>query len=632
MSKETLGSKITKIYHYSKDAYEDTIEKSQEAMNFVNHQQWTAAEENYAARHNKPLLKYNILVNIIATIIGNEQLNRNRAKIKAGVSDKISYDMAAVLQGRWNMLNDEQNIEEKLQVAFMDGLITPMGGWVERRIEINDEGYLDFKYNVANNMRIYPDPEWRLSDTKMENCRWVLKETYEPMSYIRDKYDVSLENEKRTWWTQLSDAVKNFKDGEYTSEASYHKVNDEYQVLELEERTIEKVYVCTDGQALVNILPRDYKRYKEEYPDLRILQEREKPRIHITTVIPALKNMVIYEKDSYLTSANFSVFPVHSFRYNVQATESTSLIELLTDIQKNINKGVSQMRDYVSQNLSGAVFTSSQEAEANKLLEEKGNQPGLVVKLNNLQKNMPQRMTPQVMSPDIINETTTGLGFAERISAVNAAMQGRSERSGESGVLYDAKVERAAAVLNPYIKNLSLLRKNIVSDFVDNFSLVYSELNRIIRVKDEKGNNSAALNLEYGDEIINDVENMSLYVELDDGQDNMTAKEEKFEKTLALANILAQYDPTLIDVKTIIQNAPIPEKEQWLEYIDAVQQSQQAQQAQQGETESQFTQIEKIKGLLENREKELNIMEGEKSGKGDSGNSGQRDSGQRSPE
>lgn len=609
------GQKVTKLYRYSKDAYSDAIEKSQKAMKFIANQQWDSAEENYANKHNKPLLTYNILVNIIATLIGNEQLNRNRAKIKAGVSDKISYDMAEVLQGRWNMLNDEQNIEEKLQVAFMDGLITPMGGWIERRIEINNEGYLDFKYNLANNMRIYPDPEWKLSDTKMEGCRWIIKETYEPISYIKDKYDVDFDSEKRDWWRQLSDAVKNFKDNEYTSGASYSKQNDEYQVLELEERTIEKVYVCTDGQALINILPKDYKKYKKQYSDLRILMEQEKPRIHITTVIPALKNTVIYERDSYLNTANFSVFPVHSFRYNMQATEASSLIELLIDIQKNINKGVSQMRDYVSQNLSGAVFTSSQEAEANRLLEEEGNQPGLVVKLNNLQKNMPQRMTPQTMSPDIINETTTGLNFAERISSVNAAMMGRSERSGESGALYDSKVERASATLNPYIKNLSILRKTLVEDFVDNFSLVYSENNRLIRIKDEKGNNDAVLNLNLGDEIINNVENMSLHIELDEGEDNMTAKEERFEKTLALANVLAQYNPAFIDVKSIIQSAPIPGKESWLEYIDNVQQSTQQQQSEESQTNKQFQQIEKVKGLLENREREMNLMNDNKSEK-----------------
>jgi len=143
------GDKIRTIYNYAVDAYADAIEYSQRAVNFVNNEQWSSREKTLARKHNKPLLTYNILANIISIITGNEQLNRRRAKVKAGASDKVSYEMAAIIQGRWNLLNDEQNIEEKLQTVFQDGLISRKGGWLERRIELNDDGYLDYNYQVA---------------------------------------------------------------------------------------------------------------------------------------------------------------------------------------------------------------------------------------------------------------------------------------------------------------------------------------------------------------------------------------------------------------------------------------------------------------------------------------------------
>lgn len=106
------NDKIRTIYNYAIDAYEESTEYTEEAVRFVNNKQWSDNEIALARKHNKPLLKYNILANIIAILVGNEQMNRKRAKVKAGASDKVSYNMAAIIQGRWNLLNDEQGIEE----------------------------------------------------------------------------------------------------------------------------------------------------------------------------------------------------------------------------------------------------------------------------------------------------------------------------------------------------------------------------------------------------------------------------------------------------------------------------------------------------------------------------------------
>jgi len=603
------GDKIRTIYNYAVDAYADAIEYSQRAVNFVNNEQWSSREKTLARKHNKPLLTYNILANIISIITGNEQLNRRRAKVKAGASDKVSYEMAAIIQGRWNLLNDEQNIEEKLQTVFQDGLISRKGGWLERRIELNDDGYLDYNYQVANNMRIYPDPEWRVADTEMKHCRWIIKESYETLDYIKDYYGVNISEDDRNWWTNLNDAIKRFKDRDYTASSgvTFDKQNDRYQLIELEERTVEKVYICTDGNAVMDILPEDFKKFKEKHPDLQVLQKREKDRIHITTIVPAFRNLEIYDKDSYLRTPNFSVFPFFSYKYNMQATEVASLVDILIDIQKDVNKGKSQMRDYATQNLSGVTYTDKREAQANQILKKRGNEPGLVVELNNLDKHLPRTTPPQQMSPDVMTNPQDSLMYADRISTINAAMRGQSERSGESGKLFDSKVERSSAAINPFLKGLSATRKCVFKDYVDNFPLVYSEANRMTRLSGAD-NQDVVLNLTYGNEVLNSVDNLSLYVELDEGEDNITAKEENFEKQLALTNLITSIDPAYVDVRFLVESAPIQQKEKWIEYIDNVREAQQQAQSKEDKNTDQQTDIEKINKLLENRkiEKEIN--------------------------
>ena len=274
------------------------------------------------------------------------------------------------------------------------------------------------------------------------------------------------------------------------------------------------------------------------------------------------------------------------------------------DVQDDVNKGKSQVRDYVTQILSGGIFISRQEKDVIKQLQQRGNMPNQVYPLKD-PINKPHTMPPGQIPPDIMLNTENSVQYAQRISLVNEAMKGESGRSGESGVLFQKKVERAAAAINPYYKNLSNLRKTIAKDFVDNFAYVYSEYDRVIKVKGEGGMfRDEYLNLAWNGQILNNVNNASVFVELDEGDDNVTAKEENFEKMLALINIISQVNPQFVDVKTLIEIAPIKGVDKMIEYIDNTIQ-------QQSEMGDQTRQLDETKQLLENAKIERGMINDE---------------------
>ena len=115
------SEKILKLYRHSEEAFAQSREDSVKAMRYVNNDSWTSKLKSDAQKHSKPTLKYNIIIIILSTLVGNEQLNRKRAMIKPDTLDSVG--LADIIQGRWNALNDEQDIEEKFQLAFLDGLI-----------------------------------------------------------------------------------------------------------------------------------------------------------------------------------------------------------------------------------------------------------------------------------------------------------------------------------------------------------------------------------------------------------------------------------------------------------------------------------------------------------------------------
>jgi hypothetical protein len=495
-----------------------------------------------------------------------------------------------------------------LQIAFIDALSTKLGGWIERGWEINEEGYLDFKYEVLNNFRIYIDPETRASDYELKHCRWMIKEGWEPLDVISEKYsidpyDMKVERDK-SWYQSLSETIRRMTDKAYSSNLeNYDKENDRYRILEMQERVTMKMVNVYDGVDYM-IMPREeYNKLRKENPSLMKINEFNKDRIHATTIIPYFKNLIVKDENTKQPTANFDCFPVWSYNYNVQVNEQTSLVDHLLDIQDDVNKAKSQIRDYVTQILSGGIFIDKREKETVKALKEKGNQPNMVYELNN-PVNTPTRLSPSMLPPDIMANAENSVHFAQRVSLISEAMKGETARSGESGVLFEAKVQRAAAAINPYFKNLSRLRKSLAKDFVDNFNHIYSETDRVLRVKENDVFGEMLVNLQVGSQMFNDVRNPSLYVELDEGEGNVTQKEENFNRMIALSNLIGQINPQLVDIRTLVENAPIVGSEKFVEYIDQTMQVQ----AESAQRQSELDSTDKV---LKNMQAERGMMNDE---------------------
>tara|TARA_Y100000310_G_scaffold340858_1_gene438069 strand:- start:2054 stop:4000 length:1947 start_codon:yes stop_codon:yes gene_type:complete len=607
------ADKVLKSWKFSRDSFENAREESERAVRYLNNDTWTSDEKTNAKKYKKPTLKYNIITPIISTLVGNEQLNRRQARFKPTTVETVAA--ADIVQQRWNALQDEQDIEDKLQIAFIDALTTKLGGWIERSWKMSPDGYLDFKYEVLNNFRVYIDPETRANDYQLNHCRWIVKEGWEALDVISEKYsidpyDVKVERNK-WWWNALSETIRRVTDKVYSSNLeNYDKINDRYRILEMQERVTTKMVKLFDGVEYTIVSRSEYRKLRKDNPGLMMLQEFDEDKIHVTTIIPYFKNLVVKDEDMDQPTSNFDVFPVWSYNYNVQVNEQTSLVDLLLDIQDDVNKAKSQVRDYVTQILSGGTFIDKREKETIKALKEKGNQPNMVYELNN-PAIMPQKLPPGTLPPDIMLNAENSVAFAQRVSLVSEAMKGETARSGESGVLFEQKVQRAAAAINPYFKNLSRLRKALAKDFMDNFGHIYAEKDRVIKIKDENVFNEVIVNLETAGKMFNDVRNPSLYVELDEGESNITNIEENFNKMLALSNMIGQINPALVDIRTLVESAPIPGAEKFVEFIDQTMQAQMEAQGQQSELAQQQAEIEKTKGLLENVKTERGMMNDE---------------------
>ena len=607
------ADKVLKAFRFAQDSFLTARQESERAVRYLNNDSWTSTEKSNATKYKKPLLKYNIITPIISTLVGNEQLNRRKARFKPTTVESVN--VCDAIQGRWNAINDEQDFEDKLQMAFIDALTTKLGGWIQRSFEVNEEGYLDFHYDVLNNFRVWIDPETRANDYNLKHCRWLIKEGWEALDVIKEKYSIpsdDMEREKdRDWWDNLSQIFRRFSNNTYSTRAeNYDKENDRYRILEMQERRTIKMFKTYNGLEYKIVPAKDFPALKKEDEYLEKIMEIDKDVMHMTTIIPYFGDLVVRDEEIQQNTANFDVFPVWSYNYNVQVNEQTSLVDLLLDIQDDVNKAKSQARDYVTQILSGGVFIDKREKETIKALKQKGNQPNMVYELNN-PALMPQKMPPSTIPPDVLANSENSVAFAQRVSLISEAMKGETARSGESGVLFEQKVQRAAAAINPYFKNLSRIRKVIAEDFVDNFPFVYAEEDRIIGIKEENVFKQVILNLNFAGRILTNVANPSIYVELDEGEDNVTNVEDNFNKMLALTNVIGQINPAFVDIRTLIESAPISGSDKMVEFMDQMMQAQSQAGQEQEEMARQQQDIASTKAKLDNIKIQRGMMNDE---------------------
>jgi len=310
-------------------------------------------------------------------------------------------------------------------------------------------------------------------------------------------------------------------------------------------------------------------------------------------MIPHFQNLIVYNKQSKIETKNFDVFPMFSYSFNIQSNEGTCFVHLLKDIQDDINKSNSQFRDLVTQMASGVTVIKGREPEAVKLLQEKGNQPNLIVNIKGQRSDI-SRLSPGTISPEIGMQSEKAFLHAERISQVTPTVKGQTEKSGESGVLFQSKLEAATAALNPYFHNLSMCRKMLCKDYVDLFPKVYNEENRPVNMKNKKGAmEQVVINLNYAGQYLNDVKNVSMYVELDEGEQNKTVREENSNKLLAVSQLIAGINPAYVDVITLLESMPVTGVDKFIEHIQRVMQTQQAE-------NDQIRELEGVKKQLEN--------------------------------
>ena len=566
----SVFEKIIRLKDASVDGYDTARTQGQKCAKYMVNDPYSNTEKEDASTYGKPLLSYPMLQAKINVLLGNEQLNRRIAKIISAYD--IDENMVRLLNDNWKAITENEGLERKQVKQLADALMYPTGGWIRRSLELNDIGYLDFKYNLLDSLlNVHPDPTFRQFD--MMDCRYVIVEDWLTIDKIIDTFEpTSPKVREEDWWLEVIDKVNDLQ--ERKDADNMYKKGDRYQVLQLEERRKVKVNIVkiegVDG--FVKLTDKELKKVK----NYTFVKKASDDRIFISTILPYFqdnnsnepKGLTLQDQQYPYPTKRFSVFPCYSFDYNMPKAEQTSAIYLLKDVQDRINKGMNQQVDWVTQALNKNKYVPAYEKDAIDTMKKTGNQPNPIVPLTSI-KNVPQQDKDPHIPPEILNDIITNVNFVDGIMGITPAMEGRSERSGESGVLHEQKVLQSQVSTNPFFDNLAHTRELLAKDYIELVPSVYFEENRLIELKGDHGLSWEMLNRNIGGNIENDVRSVTARAILDEGNNTPDRLEKAFQQNVAFMNVLISAGATLQDIplELIIKHSNIADKDEWSKFI-----------------------------------------------------------------
>ncbi|MBC8527729.1 MAG: hypothetical protein H8D22_12910 [Candidatus Cloacimonetes bacterium] len=566
---DTLVEKIIKLKRNSISGRSTAREQSKKCAKYLIHQHFTDSEIANAEKYSKPLVMYDIILAKILVLAGNEQLNRRISKIIPMYD--ADFKLIQLLQDNWQSIVDTTNLERKLVKSMVDGLAYPTGGWNRRLIKMNDYNYLEPRYRNIDTFFVHPDPEFRKFD--LLDARYVVIEDWFTKDGIESEFGISpLENEKKLqWWTGIQANMLDLEDRAATD--SEYKRGNKYQVLQLEERREISVNLIRIRNEYLKITNKEANKLKKKGIEFDFLRKIKDERIFMSTVVPAL-DISLQEKEFIFPTKRFSVFPYFSFDFNMPKAEQTSLIYALLDVQDTINKGMSHHIDMVTQMLGSPWFVGIGDKEAAEQLKKVGNLPSPVIEVLSM-KNKPEKHRVQEVPQGEIQNVGVAKEFIKDISGITDAMEGRTERSGESGILFERKLGQGLTQTNPYFDALAQTRELITQDFLELVPYMYFEDDRILPIasKDKNALKYDIVNVNYSGNIEKDIRNISARAMIDETENTPNRLARTFQESVALINVMisggARYDQIPWDL--IIKHSPFRDKEEWIQFIKSQQ-------------------------------------------------------------
>lgn len=471
------------------DPHEKWAQIATTCTEFLEGEQFTAAEKALLQQEGRPCVTKNKLRPLFNIMLGYQRQNRYELKFMPGNDGTGSDEMADVLNAVSQQIDEINQSEWKDSQVFQDGLTTGRGFWDIR---------LSFAQNRLGNVAeackdpftIYLDPESDDYDPNnpdggwtyfLEN-RWMApvdifmmygKEAFEKiwegmgsnnvMSY--DRFDDARHSTSPERYFGLEHFLQDSfhsRLGLYASPWQHINKNRKLvRVLDCQHRELKRVKYFVDletgdERVLPDSMPREAIHRIEQWAIARQIPIRifEGLKKQVRWTVTAGDRVLWDEWSPY--GNQMTIVPYFPY---FRRGKTRGMLEDLLDPQREINKRASAMLHIIMTTAnSGWIFEEgSLDKEMEEALQTEGSRPGLHLKYRE-GYNAPQRIDPGGVPTNLDRLETRSNDDLKEISGVNDSSLGNLDRV-QSGRAIQARQRQTIVGAEPYFDNFARSRE-----------------------------------------------------------------------------------------------------------------------------------------------------------------------------
>lgn len=524
--------------------------------------QWEVTDKNQLKLVKRPALTINKILGTVGNVLG-EQIG-NRAEISFRPRNGSSAATADTLNKVFKQISDANQLDWKRSDMFADGIIGSRG-YLDIRLDYNDQMQGEVRYEVLNPKNVIPDPDADQYDpdtwSEVFVTKWVTADdiavlyTKEDADYLRGRNDSaflygydSIESMRDRFGEPLNPTY-----GQGESDPSVQRII----------RLIERQYRTLDSQKhFVERATGDMRPVPAEFDRNRIAFFVEKFGFAVVKKLVrrirwcvVADNVVLH--DDWSPYKHFT--PVPYFPHFRRGT-TIGLVENLTGPQELLNKVTSQELHVLNTTANsgwkikaGALINMSIEE-----LEARGAQTGLVLELNEM--DGAEKIQPNNTPQGLDRMSFKAEESIKSISGVSDSMQGFDREDVAAKAIQEKKRSGSTNLVKP-LDNLERTNFFIARNTLDLIQEHYTEP-RILTVTVDKvtgATEDVAINqVNAAGEVVNDLMLGEFGVVVTSVPHKETLEDSQFEQAVALRELgVALPDSVLIKASRLQNKAEI---------------------------------------------------------------------------
>jgi hypothetical protein len=427
------------------------VEKADLCERHFRGDQWELTDKEQLRLVRRPALTINKIMSTVGNVLG-EQIG-NRSEIAFRPRNGAKAATADVLNKVMKQIADVNQLDWKRSDVFADGIIGSRG-YLDIRLDFNDQMQGEVRYEVLNPKNVIPDPDADQYDPDTWGDVFVTKwVTADDIAVLYNKEDAEyLRNREQSFYTYGYDSMDTRRDRFGTEvNPAWHNGQDDSNVLR-NLRLIERQYRKLDKQKhFVEVATGDMRAIPESFDRDRIAFFVQKFGFKVVTKLVrrirwtcVCDNVVLH--DDWSPYKHFT--PVPYFPHFRRGT-TIGLVENLTGPQELLNKVTSQELHVLNTtaNSGWKVKTGTLVNMSIEELEQRGAQTGLVVEVTDLEGI--EKITPNSTPQGLDRMSFKAEESIKSISGVSDSMQGFDREDVAAKAIQEKKKSGTTNLVKP---------------------------------------------------------------------------------------------------------------------------------------------------------------------------------------